>query len=68
MSSKKKDLDNELSDVSSEEENIVKFAKKKGDKTKINTKEKILSKKLKEMLKKNQTQNLNLLIIKRIKN
>ena len=42
MSSKKKDLDNELSDVSSEEENIVKFAKKKGDKTKINTKEKII--------------------------
>ena len=52
MSSKKKDLDNELSDVSSEEENIVKFAKKKGDKTKINTKEKILSKKTKRDVKK----------------
>ena len=51
MSSKKKDLDNELSDVSSEEENIVKFAKKKGDKTKINTKEKILSKKTKRDVK-----------------
>ena len=51
MSSKKKDLDNELSDVSSEEENIVKFAKKKGDKTKINTKEKILSKKTKRDIK-----------------
>lgn len=51
MSSKKKDLDNELSDVSSEEENIVKFAKKKGDKTKINTKEKILSKKTKRNVK-----------------
>ena len=51
MSSKKKDLDNELSDVSSEEENIVKFAKKKGDKTKIDTKEKILSKKTKRDVK-----------------
>ena len=51
MSSKKKDLDNELSDVSSEEENIVKFAKKKGDKLKINTKEKILSKKTKRDVK-----------------
>ena len=51
MSSKKKDLDNELSDVSSEEENIVKFAKKKGDKTIINTKEKILSKKTKRDVK-----------------
>ena len=51
MSSKKKDLDNELSDVSSEEENIVKFAKKKGDKTKINAKEKILSKKTKRDVK-----------------
>ena len=51
MSSKKKDLDNELSDVSSEEENIVKFAKKKGDKAKINTKEKILSKKTKRDVK-----------------
>ena len=51
MSSKKKDLDNELSDVSSEEENIVKFAKKKGDKLKINTKAKILSKKTKRDVK-----------------
>ena len=47
MSSKKKNLDDELSDVSSEEENIVNFAKKKGDKIKEKPKEKILSKKTK---------------------
>ena len=48
MSSKKKNLDDELSDVSSEEENIVNFAKK-GDKNKKkeNKEEKILSKKTK---------------------
>ena len=46
MSSKKKKLDDELSDVSSEEENIVKFVKKnKNEKEKSN--EKILLKKTK---------------------
>ena len=47
MSSKKKNLDDELSDVSSEEENIVNFKKKKGDNTKEKSNEKILSKKTK---------------------
>ena len=47
MSSKKKNLDDELSDVSSEEENIVNFVKKKGDKVKEKSNEKILSKKTK---------------------
>ena len=48
MSSKKKNLDDELSDVSSEEENIVNFAKKgEKNKKKENKEEKILSKKTK---------------------
>ena len=48
MSSKKKNLDDELSDVSSEEENIVNFAKKGEKNKKIeNKEEKILSKKTK---------------------
>ena len=47
MSSKKKNLDKELSDVSSSEENIVNFVKKKDKKQKEEQKEKILSKKTK---------------------
>ena len=48
MSSKKKKLDDELSDVSSEEENIVKFVKKnKNEKEKEKPSEKILLKKTK---------------------
>ena len=55
MSSKKKNLDDELSDVSSEEENIVNFAKKKGDKIKEKPKEKILSKKTKREQKESES-------------
>ena len=47
MSSKKKNLDEELSDVSSSEESIVNFVKKKDEKQKEEQKEKILSKKTK---------------------
>ena len=55
MSSKKKNLDDELSDVSSEEEKIVNFAKKKGDKVKEKPKEKILSKKTKREQKESES-------------
>ena len=55
MSSKKKNLDDELSGVSSEEENIVNFAKKKGDKIKEKPKEKILSKKTKREQKESES-------------
>ena len=61
MSSKKKNLDDELSDVSSEEENIVNFAKK-GDKKEVKSEknkkkeEKILSKKTKREKESSESQ------------
>ena len=55
MSSKKKNLDDELSDVSSGEEKIVNFAKKKGDKVKEKPEEKILSKKTKREQKESDS-------------